>query len=163
MIIKADIIEGKNNIEQFDFKTLGGSLKLRPLTDGEAHKVNALMKNGGLNPLKGKVEAKPKNKRGKKGKDDEDERKSNIDYEIDPMRAEDSRYEADVKAIYFALQHDEIPKKESWTEDEIKDHWPAGSVNEVAPVVYKISGMEDPNETRNKVEEFREDEPEPSD
>lgn len=162
LINKADIIEGKNNIQKFDFKTLKGALKLRPLTDGESHKVNALMKNGGLMPLRGQVEAKPKNKRRSKDNEDE-ERKTNIDYEIDPMVAEEARYEADVKAIYFSMQHPETKEGETWTEDEIMEHWPAGSVDEVAKKVYEISGLEDPNETRNKVEDFRKDKSESSD
>jgi len=153
IITKSDIKNGINATQTFTFDKLGGELKIRQLRDGERHEIETLMSNGGLKQLKGTVEA---GKRANKG----DNQKNDIGYEIDPMKSADSRYDADVKAVYFALKHAENPDR--WTESDIKE-WPAGAVEEVALKVYEISGMEDPNETRKEVEYFREDESESSD
>lgn len=153
IVTKSDIKNGINITQEFTFEKLGGELKIRELRDGERHNIEKLAKNGGLKQLKGTVEA---GKRAEKG----DNQKNDIGYEIDPMKSADSRYDADVKAVYYALKHDE--STENWTENDIKE-WPAGAVEEVALKVYEISGMEDPNETRKEVEDFREDESESSD
>lgn len=148
IVTKADIKNGIKATKEFTFEKLGGELKIRELRDGERHDIETLAKNGGLKQLKGTVEA---GKRANKG----DNQKNDIGYEIDPTKSANSRYDADVKAVYFALDHPDNPDR--WTESDIKG-WPAGAVEEVALKVYEISGMEDPNETRKEAEEFREDE-----
>ena len=158
IITKADIINGKHNIQTVRIKKLGGELKLRPLTDGEFHKINALMTSGGVQKMEGKItpEEARKKKRDMRRKKKDQPDKNEMSYEIDPMDAAEKKYSADVMAIYYSLQHEEC--REDWTEDEIKQFWPAGSVEETALKVYEISGVEDPNrQRRDEVEEDDED------
>jgi hypothetical protein len=143
IITKADILNGKNNIQEFEFKKLGGSVKLRPLTSGEMATIDALIKNGGVE----KIKTKPLATTTKNRKTPENA----LDIVIDPIKFAEAQYKADVKTVYFALKHDE--DTENWTETDIQE-WPAGSVEEVALKVYEISGMENPHQTKEDVTDF---------
>lgn len=145
ILTKADILNGKNNIQEIEFPKLKGSLKLRPLSDGEYQKINNLMKNGGIGTVKTQINPKEHNKT-------EKSLQNLLDIEISPQAADKARYDADVKAIYYSLQHDEATEK--WTEKDVKT-LPAGSVDMIAMKVYEISGITDPNSTRQEVETFR--------
>jgi hypothetical protein len=147
ILSKDDILNGKNAIQEIEIEKLGGSLKLRPLTDGEIQEINRLIQQGGLKPIKGKVEAERAKRNKKKGEE--------IDFEVDPMMASERSYDADVKAVFYGLQHDESP--DTYTTDEIKS-FPAGSVEEIALKVFEISGIDDPNKARSEMEKFREEE-----
>lgn len=145
ILTKSDIINGKNNIQEIKIPKLKGSLKLRPLTDGEYQKINNLMKNGGIGNIKTQIKPDTTNKTR--------ETLQNLLYiEINPEKAEKARYNADVKAVYYALQHHETSEK--WTENDIKS-FPPGTVEIIAQKVYEISGIQDPNTTRKEVETFR--------
>ena len=156
MITKSDIINGKHNIQEVTIEKLtgigDGKLKLRPLTDGEFHQINALMRNGGVKTMKGKLtpeEARKQKRKLSTGK-------SEVGFEIDPIESAEKKYEADVKAVYFSMKHEE--NKDEWTEQEIKDFFPAGAVEETALKVYEISGVTDPDKQRREdMEELEED------
>lgn len=63
VLSKADLLNGKDSIKEFEFPELGGSISLRPLTDGEFQEVQAvkvsggklegapIVKNGGIDPV----------------------------------------------------------------------------------------------------------------
>jgi hypothetical protein len=146
ILTKSDIINGKNNIQEIEIPQLNGSLKLRPLTDGEYQKITNLMKNGGLGKIKTTI----------KTTDTTNETQENIsnllDLEIDPLLAEKQRYKADITAIHYSLDHKE--NKEIWTLQEIKQ-FPAGTIDTIAQKVYQISGIADPNTTRQEIKSFR--------
>lgn len=144
---KSDIINGKNSIREIKIEKLNNTLKLRPLTDGEVQEINRMMTQGGLKPLKGKIETDKIRKKKGTGND--------IDYEVDPMLSAESSYNADVKAVFYSLRHEE--DTDNWSEEDIKG-FPAGAVEETALQVYKISGIDDPNKTRNDMINFREKE-----
>ena len=156
MITKSDIINGKHNIQEVTIEKLtgigDGKLKLRPLTDGEFHQINALMRNGGVKTMKGKLtpeEARKQKRKLSTGK-------SEVGFEIDPIESAEKKYEADVKAVYFSMKHEE--NKDEWTEQEIKDFFPAGAVEETALKVYEISGVTDPDKQRREgMEELEEE------
>lgn len=145
LLSKGDIINGKNNIQEIEFPELNGSLKLRPLTDGEYHKISNLMKNGGIGTLKTQIDPHQSSKTKKT-------LQNLLDIEINPKDADKARYEADIQSIHYALEHEE--NKEIWTLNEIKQ-FPAGTVEIIAQKVYEISGITDPNTTRQEVERFR--------
>jgi hypothetical protein len=145
ILTKNEIINGKKVIKEFNFKTLGGSLKLRPLTDGDYHKVHAIVQGGGI----GSINTKPVMKNGEM---DKDATLSSLDFDIDIMEADNAKFKADCQAIVYSLTHDE--SEDVWTVEDV-GKFPAGSVNEIAMKVYEISGVADPNTTRKNVEDFR--------
>ena len=156
MITKSDIINGKHNIIEVEIEKLkdigDGKLKLRPLTDGEFHQINALMRNGGVKTMKGKLtpeEARKQKRKLSTGK-------SEVGFEIDPIESAEKKYEADVKAVYYSMKHEE--NKDEWTEQEIQDFFPAGAVEETALKVYELSGVTDPDKQRREDMEELEDE-----
>ena len=156
MITKSDIINGKHNIIEVEIEKLkdigDGKLKLRPLTDGEFHRINALMRNGGVKTMKGKLTPEEARKQKRKLSNG----KSEVGFEIDPIESAEKKYEADVKAVYFSMKHEE--NKDEWTEQEIKDFFPAGAVEETALKVYEISGVTDPDKQRREdMEELEDD------
>lgn len=146
IITKNDIINGKNDIQEIEFKTLKGSLRLRPLTDGEFHKVSAIIQRGGV----GKLKTKPVMKNGVV---DKEATMKALDFDLDIGEADKAKYESDCKAILYSLDHKEN-KDDDWKIEDIKS-FPVGAVSEVVVAVYKISGVDDPNKTRGAVEEFR--------
>jgi hypothetical protein len=145
ILTKSDIINGKNNIQEIKFPQLNGSLKLRPLTDGEYQKITNLMKNGGLGKIKTTINTQNTDKT-------KETIANMLDLEIDPLLAEKQRYKADITAIHYSLDHKE--NKEIWTLNEIKQ-FPAGTIDIIARKVYEISGIADPNTTRQEIKTFR--------
>jgi hypothetical protein len=144
-LTKSDIINGKNNITEVEFEELGGTIRLSPLTDGEINRINATIKGGGL----GKIKANPVMK---DGIVDKDATMKKLNMEIDIEQQENIKYHADCMAVAFSLNNNE--NKDTYTPEDVKK-FPAGSVTKIALKVYEISGIDDPNTTRNKVENFR--------
>jgi hypothetical protein len=144
ILTRADIINGKKNIQTFKFKELNGELKLRPLTDGELSRVIARMNSGGF----GSLNAKPVIN--KDGGLDKDATMKNLEIDIGVEEAAQAKYNASCLAVAISLDHDEYEDK--FTEDDIKQ-FPAGSVDAVASKVFEISGVADPDPER--VQRFR--------
>lgn len=151
VLTRADIINGKQNIQTIKFEELGGSLKLRPLTDGELQRITVNMNMGGLKNMK----AQPVMKNGKM---DKEATMATLLEEVDLTAAAEHKYEASCEAIAISLDHDEYPDK--FTIEDIKA-FPAGSVDVVASKVFEISGVDDPDNDR--MTRFRGGKPESSD
>jgi hypothetical protein len=151
VLTRADIINGKQNIQTIEFKELDGSLKLRPLTDGELQRVVTDMNMGGLKKMK----AQPVMKNGKM---DKEATMATLLEEVDLTAAAEQKYEASCLAISLSLDHDEYPDK--FTIEDVKA-FPAGSVNPVASKVFEISGVDDPDNDR--MTRFRGGKPKSSD
>lgn len=151
VLTRADIINGKQNIQTIKFEELGGSLKLRPLTDGELQRITVNMNMGGLKNMK----AQPVMKNGKM---DKEATMATLLEEVDLTAAAEHKYEASCEAIAISLDHDEYPDK--FTIEDVKA-FPAGSVDVVASKVFEISGVDDPDNDR--MTRFRGGKPESSD
>lgn len=154
VLTRSAIINGKKHYEKVEFKKLkdaygDGELKLGHLTDGDLSEIENLMQNGGINPISMSINPDPKdrNKQAIMAK-------QKMDILVDPIESEKARYDADVLAVCRSLNN--ADENEGWTEDDIK-RWPAGSVREVALKIYEISGVDDPDLTRRKVKDFREE------
>ena len=122
------------------------------------------MRNGGVKTMKGKLTPEEARKQKRKLTPEEARKqkrklstgKSEVGFEIDPLESAEKKYEADVKAVYFSMKHEE--NKDEWTEQEIKDFFPAGAVEETALKVYEISGVTDPDKQRREdMEELEDD------
>jgi len=124
-LTKADILQGTNKVEQVYIEKLGGTIPLRPLTDGEFAQIDA-MKTAGL-----KIKGKPQTEGKKQGKKSDLEAQE-MEIDIEAMQKND--FEADCLAVSFAIADDE-----KWTVEEVKQ-MPAGSAKEIAKAVYQLSG-----------------------
>lgn len=151
VLTRADIINGKQNIQTITFEELGGSLKLRPLTDGELQRITVNMNMGGLKNMK----AQPVMKNGKM---DKEATMATLLEEVDLTAAAEHKYEASCEAIAISLDHDEYPDK--FTVEDVKA-FPAGSVDVVASKVFELSGVDDPDNDR--MTRFRGGKPKSSD
>jgi hypothetical protein len=118
------------------------------LTDGEYHKVNAIVQGGGI----GSINTKPVMKDGEM---DKEATLSSLDFDIDIIEADNAKFKADCQAIVFSLSH--LESEDVWTVEDV-EKFPAGSVNEISLKVYELSGVADPNNTRKNVESFRDGE-----
>lgn len=140
VLTRADIINGKKNIQTIHFDEVGGKLKLRPLTDCELQRVIQTMNMGALKNLK----AKPI----MKGKElDREATLNTLIEDVDLTEAGKYKYRASLQAIKFSLDHDDYEDK--FTEEDIGS-FPPGSVDVVASKVFEISGVDDPDNERVK-------------
>lgn len=143
---RADIIKGKNNIRYVYFEKLGGELPLRPLTDGQASQIEAVRTRGTV--LKGmpKMDANG----------DVDVDGSDLDLTIDLEKASSASFEADALAVFYGIA--ETERNDQWTVNDVKRMQPVGIVNEIASVIYQMSGIKPKGrKVLEEAERFRQD------
>lgn len=146
LITKSDILNGANNYTEVEIKSLGGSVEIRPLSDGEYNHIESIKKDiGKINTAieldkKGDLDLDKTTKKANKVK--------TMDLELDMKRIEDKKYEANVLAVVYGLmiEGDTFNKKQV-------EGFKAGSVNEIAEKIIELTlPHKDLNET---VEDFR--------
>lgn len=124
-LTKADILMGKDNVSYEHFDELGGEIGLRPLTDGQYSRVEAVRARG--TSLKGVPVI------GKDGNPDLE--KTQLGLEIDMEAMSVAEFEADALAVHLSLADDD------WTLEEVRGFTPPGIVSKMAKRVYEISGV----------------------
>jgi len=145
ILTKADIINGKNNIKPFDFPELGGELLLRPLTDGEYHRVINLIAGKGI----GNFDITPTIKDGEL---DKEATMESVKLDLDVGKIEQNSFKANCLAVSLSLTHDENDEKFTVKDIEL---FPAGSVEKIAEMVYEITGVTNPKNMQNEMKNFR--------
>lgn len=130
VLSKADLLNGKDSIKEFEFPELGGSISLRPLTDGEFQEVQAVKVSGG------KLEGAPVVKN---GEIDPVATQKAIRVQMDLGETQKKEFEGDCLAVAYSLSH----SGETWTPDEVRNLKPIGIVTRIAEKVYEISGIKE--------------------
>lgn len=125
-LTRADLLAGRNRVEYVYFEELDGEIGLRPLTDGEFARVEAMKASGGLT-----LKARPGVVRGNRAQVDTESMEMDINLEQMTAKA----YEADCQAVAYAMV-DEKP----WGMNEVRQLQPPGIVKKIAAEVYRISG-----------------------
>jgi hypothetical protein len=145
ILTKNDIINGKNNIQEVEFPELGGSLKIRPLTDGEYHRVVMMIAENGI----GNIDLKPTIK---DGDIDKEATLDTVKLDLDVGKIEDNSFKANCLAISLSLTH--LENEETYSPEDVKS-FPAGSVEKIALKVYELSGVNDPKKMKQNMASFR--------
>lgn len=123
-ITKADVLQGKSKVVEVEVPELGGSIFIRPLTDGEYSQIQALT----LQQLKldGKASL-------------EELRSHKIDLSsLDMAKMVEGQKRAERMTVAFAI----VPAEgeEPWTEEDVAA-LPAGVPERIAKKVYEITGI----------------------
>lgn len=145
IITKADIINGKNNIQQVEFPELNGELLLRPLTDGEYHRVISLIAGKGI----GNFDITPTIK---DGEIDKEATMESVKLDLDVGKIEENSFKANCLAVSLSLTHSENDEK--YTQKDV-EQFPAGSVEKIAEKVYEITKVRNPKNLQNEMKNFR--------
>lgn len=145
VLTKADIINGKNNIQPVEFPELKGELLLRPLTDGEYHRVIKLIAGEGI----GNVDITPTIKDGEM---DKEATMESVKLDLDIGKIEQNSFKANCLAVSLSLTHGENDEK--YTQKDI-EQFPAGSVEKIAEKVYEITGVTNPKNMQSDMKNFR--------
>jgi len=125
-ITKADILMGRDKIEEVVIDGLPGPIPIRPLTDGQYAHIRQI-KASGMKAV------------GKHG-----EKYPSIEFDLEESNK--NRFRGDVKAVFYGLAMDE-----KWTEEEILSMRPPGIIEKIANEIYRISGVDEAEE----IERFR--------
>jgi hypothetical protein len=130
LLTRTALLAGTGRVEHVYFEELQGELALRPLTDGEYARVEAIKSAGGMT-----MTAKPKvsGARGSKVELDKDTFQINID----PQRMTEAAYEADCLAAALSMS---VPNGEKWTTEDVKRLEPPGIVKKIAAKAYELTG-----------------------
>lgn len=145
LLSKSDIINGKNNIQTVEFPELNGELLLRPLTDGEYHRVIKAITGKGI----GNFGITPTIK---DGEIDKDATMETVKLDLDVGVLEENSFKANCLAVSLSLTHDENDEK--YTQKEV-EQFPAGIVEKIAAKVYEITGVNDPKNMQAQMKSFR--------
>jgi len=132
-LTKEDIIRGVKKVEDVVFEELGGSITLRPLTDGEyLHAqiivLNAMKAGGSLDELK-KAAADAK-KKGSKGNPFD-----GMNIQMDVGALTEAEYEQSVYIVSCGMIDPKL------TLAEVKDMQPIGIVKKIATKILEMSGV----------------------
>lgn len=130
LLTKADILQGKGNVQSVFFEELGGALPLAPLDSGQWAKVQAVRCRG-MEMMGNPKEAS----KGHKGKNDLAE---GFMMRLDLEAAAEADAEADHLAVMYSLNN----AGQEWTLDEVKKIQPPGVITAIAKQVLKISRVE---------------------
>lgn len=144
VLSKADILNGANTYEEYEIKSAGGSICLRPLTIGEVHKISQ-MKNKAL----GDYTANQKGVTSKKRVKAQLEAQAKMNME--KITVADNK--ADIHTVLWGLDNNGNPEK--FTSDEILGMNPKVFF-EILDKVKEISHMED-DDVEDDVDDFPED------
>ena len=136
VLTKEAILNGINQIEEYEIEALDGSVYLRPLSESEMITVEKIEAKG-----IGTYESTQKGRR-----DATNRGKINLE------KATDSSGNARLTKIQLSMNNDKNP--DSWTIEEI-GQLPRGAINELESIIDEISGIET---TQREVEKFPEDE-----
>ena len=141
-LTKADILKGKEAIHDAEIKALGGTVNLRPLTDGEWSEVKGLLTKAiylEIAPhLKAdKIEVDTANPEDLK-KQVEKTRKKLV--EITPKINLMEYALAERKAHCLASSYGLSCNGEKWTVEEVNG-LPPGSADEITAIVFELSGV----------------------
>ena len=129
-LTKAAILQGKVLVVDFYVEELGGSIPLRPLTEGQFNKVETT-KMGGI-----KVKGNPIKSKGRGSKrEDMNVNMDGLEMEMDLEVIQEKEFEADCLAVAYA-----IADGEKWTTEDVKGIRPPKTVSKIAQEVYRISG-----------------------
>jgi len=145
LLSKADIINGKSNIQTVEIPELEGELLLRPLTDGEYHRVIKLITGKGI----GNFGITPTIK---EGEIDQDATMETVKLDLDVGALEENSFKANCLAVSLSLTHEE--NEEKYTQKEV-EQFPAGTVEKIAQKVYEITGVSDPKNMKGQMKSFR--------
>lgn len=125
-LTKKDILNGVLDTEWVYFTELKGELQLRPLTDAQWTKIEAIRTRGVS--ISGMPDV---NMQDKSNID-----MSNMSLSMDMEKITTAEFEADCLAVSFGLV-----EEEPWTIEEIKELTPAGIVKKIAEKIYDLSGV----------------------
>lgn len=144
VLSKSDILNGSASYEEYEFKSLDGSLCLRPLTIGEIHQLTE-MKNKAL----GEYIANQKGASSKKRLKTQLEAQAKIN--MGKTTIADNK--ANVKTVLWGLDNKGNPEK--WTEEDVI-RLKEPIFTELLEKVKEISHMED-EELEDDIEDFPEE------
>jgi len=127
-LTKADILQGKDAVHEIEVAEWGGSVSVRPLTEGEYAQVEAL--KGSCAKLGGGAVYD------EEGNVDRLKTAENMSVEMDMQQYVQKEFEGNVMAVAFAMSIEE-----EWTAEEVKRLKPPGVVAKIAYEVYSLSGV----------------------
>ena len=140
ILTKADIIDGKNNIQEVHIESLGGEIYLRPLTRGECTKIEQIQTES-MGKFKTKEIASGS-------------RRANMESNgvLDIKATTKATRKAELEAIYLSINNE---KNDEWNRTEI-DQLNKNTFDEIYSNVQRISGLLE--EVEKEVDNFPEDE-----
>jgi len=139
VLSKKDILRSIDDSETVYIETLGGKVRIRPISSGEYEEVQALEYKGlntrtrGIRPGMSSREAREK-----------------TELNIDLAENSKNEFKANCLIAAYGLSVDE---DEQWSVEEVRNHLPPGAPREIAERVREISGI-NPN-MQERVENFR--------
>ena len=125
-LTRADLLAGTKRVEYVYFEELDGEIPLRPLTDGEFSRVEAIKASGGMT-----MTAKPQAVKGNRATVDASSMEINVDME----KLAEKGFEADCQAVAYSMADGA-----AWTVADVRQLSPPGIVAKIAAKVYEISG-----------------------
>lgn len=152
IITKSDVLNGEIAREEVYIKAWDKEVSLKPLNDGELSEIEAKKKD--IGKIKANLELdktgnidtnRIKNEAMKKAL------KKDMELDIDVMKSEIVKYEANCLTAAYGLSNDQ----EQWTPEEVKSLRPAGVVKEIAEAVLKISKVDNLEKLQEEVKDFR--------
>lgn len=128
-LTKADILKGANQVKTQYFKTLGGEVDVRPLTEGEWAEIESMRGSGA------KITGSPRFDN--KGNFDIKGMQKDLQVIVDSKEIQMVEFKARRMAVAWGLS---TSPDNQWTVEEVKQLRPA-CVEEIAEFVFMISGV----------------------
>jgi len=147
-LTKADILQGKDNVQNVYIPELEGEVALRPLTDGQMAQVKVIQSAGiQFRGAPGRAQGLKETKGVGALSELEALQAMGDTLEFDISEVTKNEYEAKCLAVSYALS-----VNETWTIQDVKNLRPAGVVDVIAKVVFDMTIPK-----REEVETFREE------
>ncbi len=146
-LTKEDLIRGVKKVEDVVFEELGGSITLRPLSDGEYQHaqiivLNAMKAGGSLKELQ-KAASEAKKKGGKSAANPFE----SMNVQMDMGTITEAEFDQSVYIVSCGMIDPKL------TIDEVRDMQPIGIVRTVAKKILELSGVG--SELEDQIETFR--------